>query len=998
MQNPAANAAAEHGGDMGTQSVYTVRPEDEYAAYLSVEEFGVHGDGIHDDTEGIQKAVNQVKSSHGFGIVFVPQGTYLISDTIYVPRAVRLIGYGKTRPRIVLGDHTEGYGREYPEDKGNAKYMVWFTHRVPEPGEDQSRFDANPGTFYSALSNMDLKIGEGNPNAIALRTHYAQHCFIAHCNIEADSGKAGIFDVGNEMEDVHISGGQYGIITTKCSPGWPFVMVDTSFQGQAVAAIKTQEAGLAIIRTRVSDTPVFVSVNENRMEKLYVEDSVLENVSQAALVIACERNSLAQYNFRNVICKNTPVFAKYRESGKVLEGVEAEGTYLVKTFVNGLQVEEPGADEEYVTVFDTEILPEGGSRAFKSNIPAFPPMESWVNIKALGAKGDGKTDDTGIIKEAVEKYEAVYFPQGWYVVTDTIRLKANTAFIGMNPVGTQLVLPDNTEGFSGPGGPKAVLETPEGGSSIVSGIAIDAGGRNPRAAGCKWMSGETSYMNDVKFMGGHGIMEWGNGGFINPYNSTRTGDLYPEKKWDSQYWSLWITNGGGGVFKDIWSASPYAAAGLYISDTSTPGCIYAISLEHHVRSEARLKRVSNWKIFGLQTEEELAEGPKAQPVELLECSDILFADLYTFRVVMVNTPFDYCIRTAGCERVEFLNLHNYSQMKYTINNMLLEVNTGEEVQPWQLARLCIPERRRGGQAAGTGPVESSGKSILTAEKLHGGFQFADGGCCDGRGNFYFTDGELRRIYRIDRDKKLSLIMDAPFRPIALACDTEDRLIVLAEYNTPAGATQNGIPIEHKRPEDATGSSFTVYYPANIKLFAYSFQPEYPEETFALLPRVKRSEAGKPRMVLYPGNRWRDSGDFETAVMNVQEECFLGLDGATVIPVQYDLMRCAYLARAIPGKPFYAVDEYYKRTYELMTDGYGYVRSLSLLAERGEYCSAADREGNVFICDGQIRIYDRGGNETGRIRVAERPSTLALGGEEGKTLYITARTGVYRADL
>lgn len=47
---------------------------------------------------------------------------------------------------------------------------------------------------------------------------------------------AGIYDVGNEMEDIYINGGKYGIITTKCSPGWPFCNGCTRFFGQTVGA------------------------------------------------------------------------------------------------------------------------------------------------------------------------------------------------------------------------------------------------------------------------------------------------------------------------------------------------------------------------------------------------------------------------------------------------------------------------------------------------------------------------------------------------------------------------------------------------------------------------------------------------------------------------------------------------------------------------------------------------------------------------------------------
>jgi polygalacturonase/sugar lactone lactonase YvrE len=983
------------------RSYFTKKMEDSYAAYLSKEEFNVYGDGIHDDTKGIQEAIDAVKSKYGFGIVFMPEGSYLITDTIYIPRCIRLIGYGKNRPKIILGDNTPGYDREYPEnneeffqDRSNAKFMVWFTHKVPSPDRNENWFDidANPGTFYSGLSNIDFHIGEGNSGAIALRTHYAQNSFIAHCNIEVGSGKAGIYDVGNEMEDVHIFGGKYGIITTRCSPGWPFVMVDTSFTGQAVAAIKTREAGLTIIRTQVKDTPVFITVDEKCFEKLYVEDSILTNISDTALLISCENNSLAQYNVRNVICKNTPVFAKYRESGRVIEGKGA--TYCVKDFVHGIQIDKLGAAEENKTTVDIVSVDEDGVKPFKSNIPDFPSMDTWVNIKELGAKGDGKTDDTEVIKRAIEQYETIYFPQGWYIVTDTIVLRGNTKFIGMTPIGTQIILPDNTESFAGLGAPKAVIETPVGGTNIINSIGIDSGGRNARAVACKWMSGEASFMNDVKFMGGHGIMEWGNGDFIWPYNSNRTADLVPEKVWDSQYWSLWITNGGGGVFKGIWTASPYASSGLYISDTSTKGCIYAISLEHHVRAEAKFKNVSNWKIFGLQTEEEVAEGPKAQPVELINCSNMLFANLYTFRVVWVNTPFDYCIRTSDCRDIEFLNLYNYSQMKYTINNMLLDVNTNTEVRPWQIARLYIT-----GEAPKAAVIENNGVYKTPAEKICGGFQFVDGGCTDEKGNFYFIDSELKRIYKIDgKTNALTLIMDAPFKPHALACDTEGRLIVVAEYVTPAGATEKGKVLEFERKIEKAGTSFVFFYPANIKLCAYSFEPNNPEETLTTLKKVKRSGVKKPKKVLYPGNRMCDFMPYETVVMLEQEECFMGLDGATIIPVQYDLVRAAFLVAATSGETFYATDEAYKRTYEHITDEDGYIKSFSLVTEQGEFCSIQGKDGNLYVCDGQIQVYNREGVQIGQIQVPERPSTIAFGGENNNTLFVAARDSVYKVGL
>ena len=55
--------------------------------------------------------------------------------------------------------------------------MFWFTGNMPRvEGRIQ---DANPGTFYSAVSNINFQIEEGNPAAVVMRAHFAQHGFVS---------------------------------------------------------------------------------------------------------------------------------------------------------------------------------------------------------------------------------------------------------------------------------------------------------------------------------------------------------------------------------------------------------------------------------------------------------------------------------------------------------------------------------------------------------------------------------------------------------------------------------------------------------------------------------------------------------------------------------------------------------------------------------------------------------------------------------------------------
>jgi hypothetical protein len=104
---------------MWAASYYTVHPDDPKAVYLTSQQFGIRGDGIADDTEAIQKAIDKVQETAGEGIVLIPEGRYKISKTIYVWPSIRLIGYGSHRPVFVLGRNSEdglaqGSGRSIP--------------------------------------------------------------------------------------------------------------------------------------------------------------------------------------------------------------------------------------------------------------------------------------------------------------------------------------------------------------------------------------------------------------------------------------------------------------------------------------------------------------------------------------------------------------------------------------------------------------------------------------------------------------------------------------------------------------------------------------------------------------------------------------------------------------------------------------------------------------------------------------------------------------------
>lgn len=974
----------------GNTSFYKQRPNDTEAVYFIPGNFSIVADGKKDVSDELQKAINKVKTEKNFGIVFIPEGTYLISKTIYIPAAVRLIGYGSKRPVIILGKNSPGFQTPEEGDKGNAKYMFWFTGGIAEPGRPVR--DAGAGTFYSALSNIDLKIEGGNPAAVALRTHFAQHSFISHCDINIGAGKAGVFDVGNEMEDVRFFGGDYGIYTTKTSPGWQMMMTDTYFEGQRISAIRTREGGLTIVRLRAMNVPVVIEIEPNYEDKIFMEDCLFDNVSGPALIISNENNYCNQISLRNIDCRNVPVLVNYRRSNTETRG--NGNIYKVRNYTHGVHIDNMAADPEVKTIADiipVKALPESPPK----DIPSLPVMNTWINIHELGAKGDGLTDDTKIFQDAIEKYPNIYVPQGWYIVSQTLTLKPNTCLIGLNPISTQIKLLESTPAFSGFGAPKPLIEAPQGGTNILTGIGINTGAYNYRAVGCKWMAGKESYMNDVKFVGGHGTMTQGpplprQQGGQGPKISTPTdpvANVAADKAWDNQYWSLWITNGGGGTFKDIWTASTYSANGLYVNNTSTEGRIYAMSIEHHVRNEARFKNVSNWKVYAFQLEEESREGTVCQPIELDQCSNMIFANLYLFRVIRLVTPYPYSVRTWNCKNVEFLNVHNFAQVKFTTDLPFYDINNDIDVRPWEFTRLYIS-----GNEKRQNPLTRD-KEVV--QRVATGFEFAEGVTRDSKGNVYFSEQRMRRIYKWSAETgKVSMVSDFPWEPLSLGCDTKDNLLVVFKYNPQPGYKINGVQESVPVLPDAAGTDFSHWGNSGFATWVYSVDPENPEETIKLLPKVLMGSVRSISKALYPSNRWRDYHDFNTVSVFVPQNCFVAPDGVTIIPECYDLARSSSILEAVPGKPFYCTDEYDKRIVKMDVDKEGKLSNLTYFIEQGEFGSAVDGNGNIYVADGQIYIYNKDGRKTGTIKVPERPASIQFGGKDGKTLFIAARSSLY----
>lgn len=967
------------------RSVFTDRPADTAAVYFTPEYFSIKADGSADVSDALQEALNVAKHKEsGCGILFVPEGVYKLSKTIYIPAGVRLIGYGAKRPVFVLTQNAPGF-REETSETNKGKYLFWFISGSYRP--ERPVTDANAGTFYSSLMNADIRIEDGNPNASAIRAHFAQHCSISNVTIHVGKGRAGIVDAGNHLENISVFGGEYGIDTDKSAPGWPIMLLNTYFEGQRKSAILTNEGGLTIVRMKVKDVPVAVEIKEDAPDRLFMEDCIFENVHRTGVILTDAGNAATQINLRNIQCKNVPVFSLERSTNEQVPGKGK--TYRVTRFTFGFNADSledaPQIAREAETETIKSIIPLDAS-----DTPMLPAMDQWVNIRDLGAKGDGFSDDTQIFREAVEKYSNIYLPQGWYVVKDPLVLKQKTNLIGLHPGTTIMLTLGGNPAFSGFGAPQAQLTTPEGGTNIVCGIFLNADAYNYRAVNCKWMAGEGSYLYDVKFSGHDKNRFFHNGqSAANPLEkpmpiTPETHDLIL-RAWDNQHWSLWITNGGGGTFRDLWTANEYSSAGLYVSHTETPGRIYGMSLEHHLRNEAIFRNVANWKIYDFQFEVE-AEGVDTQPLDLIDCRNMTFANFYSYRVSRMLKSYPSAIRTWNCKDIEFLNLHNYAhaRVKFTSNASLYDVNTRHEARRWEFARLKLT-----GEENRKYPLNNEkGK----AEVIASGFEFIDGLAKDSRGNIYFCESRMRRIYKLDAaNGQVTSIADFPWNAVALVCDTEDNLIVVTKYISQPGYNNDDTRNDRQPLFGWRGSGGLWGFTYVPRL--YSIRPDNADESFQVLPLVDMEQIQEPKKVCYLANRTITQNEYYGGRKPAQ--CFVAPDGVTIIPYYEDLFRCSSIVEAAPGEAIYTLDEYHQRVIRSEVDERGFLQSSHLFADGGDRSVVTDQAGNVYVANGDISIFDSTGKPIGTIEVPERPTSLLIAGDK---LYITAVSSLYQVSI
>jgi hypothetical protein len=174
-----------------------------------------------------------------------------------------------------------------------------------------------------------------------------------------------------------------------------------------------------------------------------------------------------------------------------------------------------------VAVLSSIAVAVFATTAFAQDI-VYPTDANVVNVKnpPYNAKGDGVTDDTAAIQQAITDHlgfqfstRTLYFPNGTYLVSNTLGWASSNAarfFImqGQSRTGTIIKLKNSAVGFNSTATPKALMDCQVGSTNnnvafgcYVENLTFDTGTGNPGAMGIDYISSNFGAIRNVTVKG-----------------------------------------------------------------------------------------------------------------------------------------------------------------------------------------------------------------------------------------------------------------------------------------------------------------------------------------------------------------------------------------------------------------------------------------------------------------------------------------------------------------
>jgi Pectate lyase superfamily protein len=369
-------------------------PADSGAA--NVKAFGARGDGKTDDTAAIRQALESDARS-----VYLPNGTYLISDTLQwgKPRQKMRVLQGQSQERTILKLKRQSAGFERP----NRRKPVVTTFEGPSTNQ----------AFQNSIHDLTVEVGDNNPGAVGIRFTSNNQGTVSNVSIRAGAGRSGAVGLAltkqwpgpSLIKNVRIDGFDYGVRVGH--PEFGIVFENLFLENQKVVGLENQGNLLSIQGLTSRNTvPAVQNIQDNR-GFIAIANGTLEGGATEAAI----ENRAGHLYVRNL--KTTGYRAAIRDKTQAVAGPTISEYVSDKIFTLfpspshslGLPIQDPPSLD-------------------------YPNLKDWANVTQYGATPQDNKDDTAGIQAAMNSGKSVvYFPQGRYSIRQTIRVGRNVKLI-----------------------------------------------------------------------------------------------------------------------------------------------------------------------------------------------------------------------------------------------------------------------------------------------------------------------------------------------------------------------------------------------------------------------------------------------------------------------------------------------------------------------------------------------------------------------------------------